>query len=233
MKLSIVIPIYNEKNTILEIIEKVEEVNVGAVEKEIILVDDGSTDGTREILKGLEDKYKVVYHSKNQGRSMSVRTGFAAASGEVVLVQDADFEFNPQNYPALIRPILEGKVDIVFGSRFLNKDYHHVFLLFHVANKALTGLSNILTGMHLTDMLTGHKVFKKEVIREILPHLTSERFELDSELVVQISRRKYRICEVPLLFQGRSRTYKEGKKIHWKDGLVIFWSIIKFNLFKK
>lgn len=225
-------PIYNEKNTVEEVIKKIEEVDLGAVGKEIILVDDGSTDGTRDILKKLENKYKVIYHVKNRGRGAAMRTGFAAASGDVVLVQDADFEFNPQNYPALIKPILEGKADVVFGSRFSNKEFHHVFLLFHLANQFLTLVSNILNGQHLTDMLTGYKVFRRDKLQEILPHLTSERFQLEPELAAQISKKKYRICELPLSFQGRMRTYEGGKKIHWKDGFILLWFTIKFGLFK-
>lgn len=225
-------PIFNEKNMILDVIKGVEQVDLGDIEKEIILVDDGSTDGTRDILKNLENKYKVIYHEKNRGRGAAMRTGFGTASGDIILVQDADFEFNPRNYPALIKPILEGKADVVYGSRFLNKEFRHVFLLFHFANKFITYVSNVLGGLRLTDMLTCHKVFKKEVLQEILPHLISERFELEPEITAQISKRGYRLCEVPLLFQGRLRTYKEGKKIHWRDGLILLWFTIKFNLFK-
>lgn len=232
MKLSIVMPVFNEKNIISDVLKEVEQVDLGNIEKEIILVDDGSTDGTRGILKNLENKYKVIYHPKNRGRGAAMRSGFGAASGDIVLVQDADFEFNPLNYPALMKPILDDKADVVYGSRFLNKEFRHVFFLFHLANKLITYVSNVLGGLHLTDMLTGYKVFKKEAIKEILPYLTSERFELEPEITVQITKGGYRLCEVPLLFQGRLRTYEEGKKIHWMDGLVLLWFTIKFNLFK-
>lgn len=225
-------PIFNEKNMISDVLKRVEQIDLGGIEKEIILVDDGSTDGTKDILKNLENKHKVIYHEKNRGRGAAMRTGFAVASGDIIMVQDADFEFNPKNYPALIKPILEDKADVVYGSRFLNKEFRHVYFLFHFANKFITYVSNILGGLHLTDMLTGYKVFKKETLQEILPHLTSERFELEPEITAQISKRGYRLCEVPLLFQGRMRTYEGGKKIRWIHGLILLWFTIKFNLFK-
>jgi len=232
MKLSIIIPIYNEKNTIFEILERVESIRLKDVEQEIILVDDGSYDGTRNILKGLEQKYRVIYHSKNMGKGMALRTGFAAASGDVVLVQDADLEYNPQNYPNLLKPILENEADVVYGSRFLNREFRHVFFLSHLANKFLTWFSNILTGFRLSDMWTGYKVFKKDVIKEILPNLTAYRFEIEPELTAWISKKKYRLKEIPLSFAGENRTIAEGKKITWKDGLYSLWYMIKFNLLR-
>ncbi len=232
MKLSIIIPVYNEKNTILEILKRVEEMPLPDMEKEIILVDDGSSDGTGDVLRGLENKYRVIYHLKNMGKGMALRNGFKAATGDIVLVQDADLEYNPQNYPNLLKPILEGRAEVVYGSRFLNREFHHVFFLSHLANKFLTWFSNILTGLNLTDMWTGYKVFKKEAIKEILPKLTAQRFEIEPELTALISKKKYRLLEVPLSFSGQNRTLAEGKKITWKDGFRSIWQMIKFNLLR-
>jgi len=230
MTLSIIIPVYNEKNTISEILKRVEETELAGIKKEIIFVDDGSTDGSRDILKGLEGKYQVIYHPQNMGKGMALRNGFGAAEGGIVLVQDADLEYNPQNYPNLLKPILDGEADVVYGSRFLNRNFRHVFFLSHLANKFLTWFSNLLTGFRLTDMWTGYKVFKKEAIKEILPHLTSCRFEIEPELTAWISKKKYRLKEVSLSFMGENRTATEGKKITWKDGVLSLWQMIKFNL---
>ncbi|MBI2625255.1 MAG: glycosyltransferase family 2 protein [Candidatus Nealsonbacteria bacterium] len=233
MKLSVVIPVYNEKNTILECLNKVEDVDLGAIEKEIIIIDDGSTDGTREILKTIESKYRVIYHEKNQGKGMAIRNGFGAAKGDVILIQDADLEYNPLNYPMLIKPILEDRADVVYGSRFLNKDFRHISLSFYLGNKFLTIFSNLLTGLNLTDMETCYKVFSKKALDEILPHLTAKRFEIEPELTARISQKRHRFLEVGLSFIGRSRTHKEGKKINWKDGLAAMRYMIKFNLFSR
>ncbi len=232
MILSIVIPVFNEKNTILDILKKVEDIDLGGIGKEVILVDDGSTDGTREILKTLENKYKVIYHQNNRGKGAALRTAFPEATGDLVLIQDADLEYDPQNYLNMIKPILEDKADVVFASRFLNRDFHHVSKLSHLANIVLTRFSNLLTGLHLTDMWTCHKVFKKEVIKEIGPLLTGNRFEIEPEMTALIAKKKYRVYEVPLSFLGTFRTIKEGKKVRMKDGLVSVWYMIKFNLLK-
>jgi len=232
MKLSIIVPVYNEKNTIAEILKKVENAQLEGVEQEIIIIDDGSSDGTRDLLKGLEDKYRIIYHPKNMGKGMALRTGFRAASGDIILVQDADLEYNPQNYPGLLKPILDNEADVVYGSRFLNREFRHVFFLSHLANRFLTWFSNILTGFHLSDMWTGYKVFKKEVIKEILPHLTAYRFEIEPELTALISKKKYRLKEVTLSFKGENRTIQEGKKITWKDGVSSLWQMIKYNLLR-
>ena len=231
-KISIIIPIYNEQKTLQKILQKVEDVKLDNLEKEIILVDDYSTDGTRNILKELENKYKVFYHDKNQGKGSALRTGFKHATGDFVIIQDADLECDPRNYPTLIKPILEGKSDVVFGSRFKEKKFSHFSYWFYLGNKFLTRLSNFLTGLNLTDIWTGYKVFKKEVIQEILPHLTAKRFEIEPELIALVSKKKYRICEIGLSFLGRPRTSKEGKKLSWKDGVKSLWYIAKFNLFK-
>ena len=231
MKLSIIIPVFNEKNTILEILKRVEEVDLKNIEKEIIIVDDGSIDGTKDILKKLEARYKIFYHKKNQGKGAAVRQGFNLARGDILLIQDADLEYNPQNYFNLITPILSGAAEVVYGSRFKESNFRHFSLLYNIGNKSLTFISNLLTGFNLTDMETGFKVFKKEVIQKILPYLTSERFGIEQELTVQISKKKYRIQEVKLLYPGQIRTHKQGKKINWKDGVAAIWYIIKFNLF--
>lgn len=232
MKLSIIIPVFNEKNTILEILKRIEAVDLKDIEKEIIIVDDSSTNGTRGILKNLEEKYKIIYHQKNEGKGKAVRSGFYFATGEILLIQDADLECNPQNYPTLIKPILEGKADVVYGSRFLNKEFYHSSFWFYLGNKILTSFSNLLTGLRLTDMWTGYKVFRRETVKEILPDLTAKRFEIDPELTAIIAKRRYRVLEVPLSFFGKTRTKKEGKKINWKDGLSAIWYIIKFNLLR-
>lgn len=232
MTLSIVIPIFNEKNTISAILKKVEDVDLGGIKKEIILVDDGSTDGTREILKTLESKYKVIYHQKNQGKGAALRTAFPQTTGDLVLIQDADLEYDPQNYLNMVKPILDDKADVVFASRFLNRNFRHVSKLSHLANIVLTGFSNLLTGLRLTDMWTCHKVFKREIIKEIAPLLTGNRFEIEPEMTALVAKKKYRVREVPLSFLGTSRTIKEGKKVRMKDGAVSVWYIIKFNLLK-
>lgn len=231
-KLSIIIPIFNEKNTILEIISRVEKADIDKMKREIILVDDGSTDGSREILKKLENKHKVFYHQKNQGKGAALRTGFKKATGDILIVQDADLEYNPDEYPQLIKPILEGKADVVYGSRFMGIGAHRVlFYWHHLGNQFLTMLSNMFTNLNLTDMETCYKVFRKEVIKDILPKLESNGFGFEPEITARIAKRKYRIYEVGISYYGR--TYKEGKKIKWKDGVKAMFAIIYFNLFTK
>lgn len=231
-KLSIVIPIYNEKNTLEEIISRVEKADVGKMEKEIILIDDCSTDGTQKILKKLENKHKVVYHKKNQGKGAALRTGFRRAIGDILMVQDADLEYNPDEYPNLLKPILDRKADVVYGSRFTGIGAHRVlFYWHHLGNLFLTTLSNIFTNLNLTDMETGYKVFRKEVIKDILPKLKSNRFGFEPEVTARVAKGRYRIYEVGISYYGR--TYKEGKKINWRDGIKAFFAIIYFNLFSK
>lgn len=232
MKLSIVIPIYNEKNTILELVSRVERADIGDIEKEIILVDDFSTDGTRDILKTLENKYKVIYQEKNQGKGAALRTGFRQATGDIVVVQDADLEYNPDEYPRLLEPIINGKADVVYGSRFTGIGAHRVlFYWHHLGNLFLTTLSNMFTNLNITDMETGYKVFRKEVIDNILPKLRSNRFGFEPEITARVAKGKYQIYEVGISYSGR--TYQEGKKINWKDGVKAMFSIIYFNLFSK
>lgn len=232
MKISIIIPAFNEKDTILSALERIEAVNLEDIEKEIIIVDDGSTDGTQQVLKELENRYAIVYHHKNQGKGMAIRNGFARAQGEIVLIQDADLECDPRNYPALIQPILEGKADVVFGSRFKSGTFRHFSFWFYLGNKFLTGFSNLITGLKITDMWTGYKVFRLKIIKEMLPHLKGERFEIEPELTAMVSKEKYRFLEIPLKFLGRPRTPEEGKKMNWKVGFSALWFMIKFKFFR-
>lgn len=226
MKLSVVIPVYNEKNTIIEVIEKVAAT---PFDKEIIVVDDFSTDGTRDILDTLErDDVQVFYHEVNQGKGAALRTGFSKVSGDIVIIQDADLEYTPDDYPALTKPIMEGKADVVYGSRFLGGACQRCHLFWHyVVNKGLTLFSNMLTNINLTDMETCYKVFKREVVEKL--NIKSNRFGVEPEMTAKIAKMKCRIYEVPISYFGRD--YAEGKKIGWKDGVQAIWCILKFNLF--
>lgn len=225
--LSIVIPVYNEKPWIREIMRRVEAV---PIPKEIILVDDFSTDGTREILKEYEQRgHVVLYQPVNQGKGAALRAGFQRATGDVVLVQDADLEYDPAEYPRLIQPILENKADVVFGSRFTG-ECHRVLYFWHaLGNKALTLLSNLFTNLNLTDMETCYKVFRREVLKDIA--LKSNRFGFEPEITAKIAkhRPKWRIFEVPISYSGR--TYEEGKKIGLKDAIQAFFCIIRYWMF--
>ena len=232
MKISIIIPAFNEKDTIHGALKRIESVDLKGVGKKIIIVDDGSTDGTRRILKELESQYEIIYHEKNQGKGMAIRNGFSKAEGEVVLIQDADLECDPRNYPVLIQPILEGRADVVFGSRFKTGEFRHFSYWFYLGNKFLTAVSNLLTGLRITDMWTGYKVFRLDVVKEILPHLKAQRFEIEPELTAVVAKGKYRFLEVPLAFLGRPRTHEEGKKMSWKVGIKAIWFMLKFKLFK-
>ena len=228
MLLSVVIPVYNEKTTVIKLVRNVQEVNL---DKEIILVDDYSTDGTREILKDLEeeDGVRIFYHSFNQGKGAALRTGFGQVKGDIAIIQDADLEYDPQEYHNLINPIQDGKADVVYGSRFIGGEIHRVHLFWHYAgNTFLTLLSNMFTNLNLTDMETCYKVFKTSVIRKI--HIKSNRFGVEPELTAKIAQLKCRIYEVPISYSGRD--YAEGKKIGWKDGFSAIWCIIRFNLFE-
>jgi glycosyltransferase involved in cell wall biosynthesis len=227
MKLSIVIPIYNEIDFIEKIVERVKAVEL---DKEIILVDDCSTDGTRELLAGLlDDITKVYYHNRNMGKGAALRTGFSKATGDIVIIQDADLEYNPQEYPKLIQPILEGKADVVYGSRFVTGDYRRVLYFWHmVGNKFLTLFSNMLTNLNLTDMETCYKVFRKTVLDNL--NIEEDRFGFEPEITAKISNMNVRIYEVGISYSGR--TYTEGKKISWKDGISALRCVIKYNLMR-
>lgn len=229
-KLSVVIPIYNEQKTILEILSRIEAVDLGEIVKEIIIVDDCSTDGTRAILKGLENKYKIIYQEKNQGKGAAMRRGYQAADGDYVISQDADLEYDPEDFKILLKPFLKGRAEVVYGSRLMTGKPHRVFYIWHYwANKFLTNLSNLFTGLTLTDMETGYKMFKKEVIKAILPKLKADRFGIEPELTARVGQGKYAVYEVGISYYGRS--YAEGKKVNWRDGLAAIWHIIRFNLF--
>lgn len=231
-KLSIIIPIYNEKNTLLEIISRIEKSDIGNMTKEIILVDDGSTDRVQDILKKLENKYRVIYQKKNKGKGAAVRAGFKEATGDIVLIQDADLEYNPNEYFQLLKPILDDEADVVYGSRFTGIGAHRVLFYWHnLGNRFLTTLSNIFTNLNLTDIETCYKVFRKEVIKDVLPKLKSNRFGFEPEITARIAKAKYRIYEVGISYSGRN--YKEGKKVNWKDGIKAIFLIIYFNLFSR
>ncbi len=227
MKLSIVIPVYNEAATIARIVELVRAADVG-LEKEILLVDDCSRDGTREVLEKLgreKPDLKVLTHAVNQGKGAALRTGFAAATGDIVLIQDADLEYDPQEYARLLQPILDGHADVVYGSRFLGGGAHRVVFYWHyLGNQLLTTLSNMTTNLNLTDMEVCYKVFKREVIQSI--PLQENRFGFEVEITAKIARRKLKIYEVPISYYGRD--YSEGKKIGWKDGFSALRCILRY-----
>lgn len=226
LRLSVVVPVYNEKDTLAEIVRRVRAV---PIPKEILLVDDGSTDGTRELLAAMDgvDDVRVILHERNQGKGAAVRTGFAKATGDIVIIQDADLEYDPDQYHRLIQPIVEGVADVVYGSRFLASGPHRVLYFWHyLGNRALTTLSNIFTDLNLTDMETCYKVFRRDVIQAILPTLRENRFGCDPELTAKVARRKYRIYEVGISYFGR--TYQEGKKIGIRDACRVFVSILRY-----
>jgi glycosyltransferase involved in cell wall biosynthesis len=225
MKLTVVIPVYNEVQTLLHLIDRVQEV---AVDKDLVLVDDCSTDGTRDLLQKttFPSNVRVLYHERNQGKGAALRTGFAAATGDVVIIQDADLEYDPQEYPKLLRPILEGRADVVFGSRFAGGETHRVLYFWHfMGNKFLTLCSNAFTNLNLTDMETCYKVFRREVLQRIT--VEENRFGFEPEITAKISKLRVRIYEVGISYDGR--TYEEGKKIGWKDGVRALWCIVKYN----
>ena len=230
-KLSIVIPVYNERNTILTIVQVVESVPLHGIDKEIVIVDDHSTDGTRDLLKReLDDgRRRVIYQDRNQGKGAALRAGFSAATGDIVLVQDADLEYNPAEYPRLLKPILEGKADVVYGSRFTGSEVKRVLFFWHsMGNKFLTTLSNMFTNLNLTDMETCYKVFRREILEKIT--VEENRFGIEPEITAKVSKLRCRIYEVGISYSGR--TYEEGKKINWKDGVSAFRCILKYNLFR-
>ena len=230
MKLSIIIPCYNERETILELIERVKNAPIETAE--IIVVDDASDDGSTELIRKQIEPHvdKVIYHTKNMGKGAALRSGFKEATGDIVVVQDADLEYDPRQYPNLMEPITSGKADVVFGSRFMGGNPHRVVYFWHmVGNRFLTLISNMLTNINLTDMETCYKMFRREVIQSIT--IEENRFGFEPEITAKVAKGDYRIFEVGISYYGR--TYAEGKKIGWRDGLRAIYVILKYNIFKR
>jgi glycosyltransferase involved in cell wall biosynthesis len=234
--LSVVIPVFNERESLPITLERVAKVDV---EKEIILIDDASTDGTRDLLKRIQDDpaivpglaqvpHRIVFHEHNKGKGSALRTGFSHAAGEYVIIQDADLEYDPADYPGLLEPLLAGRADVVYGSRLAGGGAHRVLFFWHyLGNAALTLLSNMFTNLNLTDMETGYKIFRRSLLDKFT--INSERFGVEPELTAKFSKLKCRIYEVPISYHGR--TYEQGKKITWKDGLAAFIHIVRYRFF--
>ncbi|MBQ8886978.1 MAG: glycosyltransferase family 2 protein [Candidatus Gastranaerophilales bacterium] len=225
-KISIIIPVFNEKDTFKLLLEKVEQANFCGLEKEIIMVDDCSTDGTTEILKELSANYKVLFHEKNQGKGAAIKTAVKEATGDFVCIQDADLEYLPDDYDKLLPLLINNEADVVYGSRFKNKENLKNFILKNkIANKFLTLLTNILYGAEITDMETCYKAFKREFIQGIT--IKSNRFDFEPEITAKVMKKKARLKEVPISYVGRG--HEEGKKINWKDGIHAILTLIKFR----
>jgi glycosyltransferase involved in cell wall biosynthesis len=227
MKISVVIPVYNEVDTIEEIISRVSKV---AIDKEIIVVDDFSTDGTRERLREIaqgKEYVKLVHHNRNKGKGAALRTGFKAATGDIVIIQDADLEYDPNEYQKLLEPILDGRADVVYGSRFMGGPHRVLYFWHYAGNKVLTLLSNVLTNLNLSDMETCYKVFRRQILDGI--KLKSNRFGFEPEFTAKIAKKRLRIYEIPISYSGR--TYSEGKKITYKDGLLAIFYIFWYRFF--
>ena len=231
--LSVVIPVYNEEQTLAALVDRV---RIVPIRKEIVLVDDCSKDESRAVMESLakhgEDAFNTIrtcHHERNRGKGAALRTGFAAATGTIVLVQDADLEYDPTEYPRLIKPLVEGRADVVYGSRFLGDQPHRVLYYWHyLANKFLTTLSNCFTNLNLTDMETCYKIFTREVMDRILPTLKQDRFGIEPEITAKVSRRRFRVYEMSISYSGR--TYEQGKKIGWRDGLKALWCIVRYGM---
>ncbi len=225
--LSVLIPVYNERNTLMELLARVREVEIN---KEILLVDDGSTDGTRDLMRDeIEGKFpdvKVLYHPQNRGKGAAIRTAIEAATGDYLIVQDADLEYDPREYFALLEPLLDGRADVVFGSRFLGGGAHRVHFFWHRwGNGVLTTLSNMFTNLSVSDMEVCYKVFKREIIQSL--NLRCNKFDFEPEVTAKIAKKRCRVYEVPISYSGRD--YDEGKKIGWRDGVQAIWTIIKYR----
>ena len=224
-KLSIIIPVYNEENTILEILKRVEAIEL-SLEKEIIIIDDGSTDGTKDLLKNLDqNKYKVIFQDKNQGKGAALRTGFKQATSDFMIIQDADLEYNPQEFPKLLKPIIQNKADVVYGSRNL-KDNPRFKKSYYWGVLLISWLNNILYGSKLTDTYTCYKVFRASVLKDL--NLESNGFEIEAELTAKLLKKKYRILEIPIDYSPRN--VEEGKKINWLDGVKAILTMIKYKI---
>jgi glycosyltransferase involved in cell wall biosynthesis len=234
-KLSIIIPCYNEKATIKTILQEISEVNLGTTGKEIIIIDDGSKDGTRNILKKLVEKdksIKLIFQKVNQGKGAALKKGILESTGDVVVIQDADLEYDPQEYPRLLYPIERGHADVVYGSRFIGGEPHRIiYYRNQIANKFLTGLSNIFTGLNLTDMETCYKMMKGDLARELAKHLKAQRFGFEPEITARIAKAKVPVYEIGISYYGRSK--EEGKKIGFSDGFKAIGEIIRYNVFIK
>lgn len=226
--LSILIPVYNEVKTIRKIITRVEAVDLGSISKEIILVDDGSSDGTREALKELKENspHKIYFHSQNRGKGAALRTALTYATGDIIIIQDADLEYDPAEYKELIKPILDGNADVVYGSRLSGGKVARAFNYWHyIGNKMLTFLTNILYNSILSDMETCYKVFRADVIKNI--QIRSNRFDFEPEITAKVLKRKYRVYEMPISYYGRD--VADGKKITWRDGFAAVWALVKYR----
>ncbi len=225
-KVSIIIPVYNEKETMEKLLNKVKEADFSGLNKEIIIVDDASCDGTTEILDNLKDKYKILFHDKNMGKGAAIRTAVKEITGDIAVIQDADLEYNPDDYNKLLPLIINDKADVVYGSRFLDKQNLKNFMFKNMlANKLLTVLTNILFGASVTDMETCYKAFRREVLQNIT--IKSDRFDFEPEITAKILKQKVRLKEVAISYNGRG--HNEGKKINWKDGLHAIFALIKFR----
>ncbi len=228
MKLSVIIPVYNERHTIELLLKQVE---AAPYEKEIILVDDASTDGTREILERVardhQDQVRFLRHGQNRGKGAAIRTAIEHVTGDIVIIQDADLEYDPQDYPRLLEPILDGHADVVFGNRFHGGPHRVLYFWHYLGNRFLTNLCNLFTNLNLSDMEVGYKVFRTEILQRL--RLKSNRFSIEPELTVKVAKLGCRVYEVPIAYHGR--TYAEGKKITWKDGLAALFYIARFRLF--
>ncbi|MEK7389179.1 MAG: glycosyltransferase family 2 protein [Elusimicrobiota bacterium] len=222
--LSVLIPVYNEQATILELLRRVEAAPL-PVSKQIVVVDDGSTDGTRQLLASLGARATVILHERNRGKAAALRTALAAATGDLILIQDADLEYDPSDYPALLGPLLDGRADVVYGSRFLGGPHRVLFFWHYFGNLVFTLLANVLYDINLTDMGTCYKAFLADKLKAI--PLSSERFGIEAELTAKICKRRLRIYEVPISYSGR--TYLEGKKITWKDGFSYLWCLLRYR----
>ncbi|HXC93570.1 MAG TPA: glycosyltransferase family 2 protein [Geobacteraceae bacterium] len=225
MKISVVIPVYNEVTTIREVISSV---MAAPYDKELIIIDDGSVDGTREILKELSlPDLKTAFHERNLGKGAALRTGFSMATGDIVIIQDADLEYSPSDYPKLFKPLLDGRADVVYGSRFIGGDEHRTLFFWHmIGNRLLTLFSNMLSNLNLTDMETCYKAFRREILEQVT--IEEDRFGFEPEITAKVSKLGARIFEVGISYSGR--TYSEGKKVGWQDGISAIRCIIKYNL---